>query len=116
MSVRVAALLLHIPLYYPRTISTLNCSTIRTRGDLITARTTAPASFIRAAELVPGAKSLCQLIMPLFYYSRLTERAPDHRDLQDPKSEEKSSPVEHIALDDSMSPTAPSTPRPLSPS
>lgn len=69
--------LLRLPLYCYHLNS--NCRTIRTLGDLITARAKAPASSNGAAEHVPRAKSFFfQLIMPLFYYSRLTEEAGAH--------------------------------------
>lgn len=83
-----------IPFCHAATNLTLKYGTIRTHGDLITAKAKSPASSNGAAELVPGEKSPCQLIMPLFYYSRLTEEAGTHLDLQDPESEVKRSPAE----------------------
>lgn len=83
-----------IPFCHATTILTLKCGTIRTHGDLITARAKSPASSNRAAELVPRAKSPRQLIMPLFYYSRLTEKAEAQLDLEDPESEVRRSPAE----------------------
>lgn len=83
-----------IPLCHAATNLTLKYGTIRTHRDLITAKAKSPASSNGAAELVPGEKAPCQLIMPLFYYSRLTEEAGAHLDLQDPESEVKTSPAE----------------------
>lgn len=83
-----------IPFCHAATNLTLKYRTIRTHGDLITAKAKSPASSNGAAELVPWAKSPCQLIMPLFYYSRLTEEAEAQLDLQDLESEVKRSPAE----------------------
>lgn len=83
-----------IPLYHAATNLPLKYGTIRSHGDLITAKAKSPASSNGAAELVPGEKSPCRLIMPLFYYSRLTEEAGAHLDPQDPESDVKRSPAE----------------------